>query len=151
VAWFEVGKCEDQVMRGMSTRWIRISRSDQVQMHIRGLQILGSTSWVSLATFVSGSVPVVTSRWRISRSTATSRALSSAVTSLISLTACTGKGLASARETVTEKVILISACQEITRENTLTEGEEREEGDDKSRALHVEGGGVERRERKVVS
>ena len=92
----------------------------------------------------------VTSRRRISRSTRVSRAPSSTTTSLTSFPTCTGKGLASARETAT-KVAPISPCQTATRAKKLTESKEGEKGDDKSRALHVERVGIERRQKKVLS
>ena len=71
------------------------------------------------------------------------------VVSLTSLIACTGKGLASAKETATGKK---SGPDQSTRQDKrrkkLTESEERAEGDDEGRALHAERVEIERREGK---
>ena len=70
--------------------------------------------------------------------------------SLISLIACTGKGLASARETATKKRHRSADTSRDNAEKKPTESEEGEEGDDEGRALHAERAEVERREGRVV-
>ena len=87
-------------------------------------------------------------RWRIALSVGISRTPGSVVASLTSFPTCTGKGLASARETAIKKVAPVNPRQEITSVKKLTEGEEGEEGDDESGALHVGRVEIERRERK---